>query len=81
MGPCLLAVFTPHTSLCPQRSQSAISFATEDALKSCSAEAAARLPRDRGQHLLEESTLPSWRSVDGLDTSNGGLLLLSVLLS
>lgn len=52
------------------RSQSAFSFATEDALKSCSAEAAARLPRGRGQHLLEESALPSWRSVDGLDTTS-----------
>ncbi|XP_021089863.1 rab effector MyRIP isoform X2 [Mesocricetus auratus] len=49
------------------RSQSAFSFTTEDALKTCSAEAAPRPPRERSRHLLEESALPSWKSVDGLD--------------
>lgn len=60
-----------HTSLFPQRSQSAFSFTTEDTLKTCSAEAAPRQPKDRARRLLEESALPSWRSMDGLDgTSN-----------
>ncbi|XP_049997646.1 rab effector MyRIP isoform X1 [Alexandromys fortis] len=52
------------------RSQSAYSFTTEDALKTCSAEAAPRQARDRGQRLLEESALPSWKSMDGLDGTN-----------
>ncbi|XP_051058435.1 rab effector MyRIP [Phodopus roborovskii] len=49
------------------RSRSAISFTTEDDPKTCSAEAAPRRSRERGQHLLEESTLPSWKSMDALD--------------
>lgn len=60
-----------HTSLFPQRSQSAFSFTTEDALKSGSAEAAPRPPKDRAQRLLEEAALPSWRSMDGLDGLDG----------
>ncbi|XP_052580410.1 rab effector MyRIP isoform X2 [Peromyscus californicus insignis] len=52
------------------RSQSAFSFTTEDALKTCSAEAAPKWPRDRGQRLREESALPSWKSLDGLDGTN-----------
>ncbi|KAL6065343.1 hypothetical protein STEG23_005973, partial [Scotinomys teguina] len=58
------------------RSQSAFSFTAEDALKTCSAEAAPRRPRDRGQHLLEES-LPSWKSLDGLDGTNPAPVLQS----
>ncbi|XP_029410118.1 rab effector MyRIP isoform X3 [Nannospalax galili] len=52
------------------RSQSAFSFTTEDAMKTCSVEASSRQPRDRGKHLQEESALPSWKSVDGLDGIN-----------
>ncbi|XP_038179510.1 rab effector MyRIP isoform X2 [Arvicola amphibius] len=52
------------------RSQSAYAFTTEDALKTCSAEAAPRQARDRGQRLLEESALPSWKSMDRLDGTN-----------
>lgn len=52
------------------RSQSAFSFTTEDTLKTSSAEAAPRQPKDRAQRLLEESALPSWRSMDGLDGKN-----------
>ncbi|XP_052042919.1 rab effector MyRIP [Apodemus sylvaticus] len=59
------------------RSQSAFSFTTEDTLKSCSAEAAPRQPKDRARRLLEESALPSWRSVDGLDGTNLAPLLQS----
>lgn len=59
------------------RSQSAFSFTTEDSLKTSSAEAAARQPKDRAQRLLEESALPSWRSMDGLDGKNLAPLLQS----
>ncbi|XP_076773480.1 rab effector MyRIP isoform X3 [Arvicanthis niloticus] len=59
------------------RSQSAFSFTTEDTLKTCSAEAAPRQPKDRAQRLLEESALPSWRSMDGLDGTNLAPLLQS----
>lgn len=67
-----------HTSLFPQRSQSAFSFTTEDILKSCSAEAAPRQPKDRAQRPLEESALPSWRSVDGLDGTSNVFLVVVV---
>jgi hypothetical protein len=63
-----------HTSLFPQRSQSAFSFTMEDALKSGSAEAAPRSPKDRAQRLLEEAALPSWRSMDGLDGTSNAFL-------
>ncbi|XP_028623217.1 rab effector MyRIP [Grammomys surdaster] len=59
------------------RSQSAFSFTTEDTLKTSSAEAAPRQPKDRAQRLLEESALPSWRSMDGLDGTNLAPLLQS----
>ncbi|XP_036048258.1 rab effector MyRIP isoform X1 [Onychomys torridus] len=59
------------------RSQSAFSFTTEDALKTSSAEAAARRPRDRGQRLQEEPALPSWKSLDGLDGTNPAPVLQS----
>lgn len=59
------------------RSQSAFSFATEDTVKTSSAEAAPRQPKDRAQRLLEESALPSWRSMDGLDGTNLAPLLQS----
>lgn len=59
------------------RSQSAFSFTTEDTLKTSSAEAAPRQPKDRAQRLLEESALPSWRSMDGLDGKNLAPLLQS----
>ncbi|KAL1781764.1 rab effector isoform X1 [Sigmodon hispidus] len=58
-----------HTRATLWRSQSAFSFTTED-LKTCSAEAAPRWPRDRGQRLLEEPALPSWKSLDGLEGTN-----------
>ncbi|XP_003509106.1 rab effector MyRIP isoform X1 [Cricetulus griseus] len=64
-----------HTTL--WRSQSAFSFTTDDALKTCSAEATPRRSRERGQHLLEESALPGWKSMDGLD----GTILAPVLQS
>uniref|UniRef100_A0A8C6I8A4 Myosin VIIA and Rab interacting protein n=1 Tax=Mus spicilegus TaxID=10103 RepID=A0A8C6I8A4_MUSSI len=60
-----------------RRSQSAFSFTMEDALKSGSAEAAPRSPKDRAQRLLEEAALPSWRSMDGLDGTNLAPLLQS----
>ncbi|KAM5291980.1 rab effector MyRIP [Ctenodactylus gundi] len=47
-----------------ERSQSAFSFQAEDALKASPPEAASWA---RGQHAREESTLPGWRSTDGLD--------------
>ncbi|GAB1294825.1 Rab effector MyRIP [Apodemus speciosus] len=64
------------STILQRRSQSAFSFATEDTLKS-SAEAAPRQPKDRAQRLLEESALPSWRSMDTLDGTNLAPLLQS----
>ncbi|KAM7336817.1 hypothetical protein ACRRTK_002936 [Alexandromys fortis] len=69
-GPCQLSPSWLPPQTLVWRSQSAYSFTTEDALKTCSAEAAPRQARDRGQRLLEESALPSWKSMDGLDGTN-----------